>query len=105
MLCGVSHPRVRSYHDWEHFSSIRNLRGPHAGLPNVQEVAVDGEESTSASDEEQDGQWWWDGWEESHDDDSDCLSTEDDEGEDQFSSFARHGRPRARRQNAFSVTL
>ena len=26
-----------SYHDWEHFSSIRNLRGPHAGLPNVVE--------------------------------------------------------------------
>lgn len=27
-----------SYHDWEHFSSIRNLRGPHAGLPNIHEV-------------------------------------------------------------------
>ncbi|KAF9007067.1 hypothetical protein BDQ17DRAFT_1389178 [Cyathus striatus] len=23
-----------AYHDWEHFSSIRNLRGPHTGLPN-----------------------------------------------------------------------
>ncbi|KAG5732471.1 hypothetical protein E4T56_gene13875, partial [Termitomyces sp. T112] len=22
-----------AYHDWEHFSSIRNLRGPHTGLP------------------------------------------------------------------------
>lgn len=27
------------YHDWEHFSSIRNLRGPHTGLPNVVETA------------------------------------------------------------------
>ncbi|KAF8153911.1 hypothetical protein B0H34DRAFT_809552 [Crassisporium funariophilum] len=26
------------YHDWEHFSSIRNLRGPHSGLPNVRET-------------------------------------------------------------------
>ena len=28
----------RSYHDWEHFSSIRNLRGPHSGLPSVSEL-------------------------------------------------------------------
>ncbi|KAG5641217.1 hypothetical protein DXG03_005750 [Asterophora parasitica] len=27
-----------AYHDWEHFSSIRNLRGPHNGLPVVREV-------------------------------------------------------------------
>ncbi|KAI0776663.1 hypothetical protein BD413DRAFT_468724 [Trametes elegans] len=27
-----------AYHDWEHFSSIRNLRGPHSGLPNVEET-------------------------------------------------------------------
>ncbi|KAG6891766.1 hypothetical protein C0992_006187 [Termitomyces sp. T32_za158] len=26
-----------AYHDWEHFSSIRNLRGPHTGLPLVRE--------------------------------------------------------------------
>ncbi|TFK27237.1 hypothetical protein FA15DRAFT_666530 [Coprinopsis marcescibilis] len=26
-----------AYHDWEHFSSIRNLKGPHSGLPNVTE--------------------------------------------------------------------
>lgn len=25
------------YHDWEHFSSVRNLTGPHTGLPNVVE--------------------------------------------------------------------
>ena len=30
-----------SYHDWEHFSSIRNLRGPHSGLPNVRELSAD----------------------------------------------------------------
>ncbi|KAG2125763.1 hypothetical protein DEU56DRAFT_824268 [Suillus clintonianus] len=30
-----------AYHDWEHFSSIRNLRGPHAGLPEVCELPAD----------------------------------------------------------------
>ncbi|KAL1938353.1 hypothetical protein VTO73DRAFT_11804 [Trametes versicolor] len=36
-----------AYHDWEHFSSIRNLRGPHTGLPNVSEMpAPDGEPSS-----------------------------------------------------------
>jgi hypothetical protein len=30
------------YHDWEHFSSIRNLRGPHAGLPHVKETPPQG---------------------------------------------------------------
>ncbi|KAI6030196.1 hypothetical protein EDC04DRAFT_2923950 [Pisolithus marmoratus] len=30
-----------AYHDWEHFSSVRNLRGPHAGLPHVCELAGD----------------------------------------------------------------
>ena len=28
------------YHDWEHFSSIRNLSGPHAGLPHVKETSA-----------------------------------------------------------------
>ncbi|KIJ64353.1 hypothetical protein HYDPIDRAFT_175683 [Hydnomerulius pinastri MD-312] len=37
-----------AYHDWEHFSSIRNLRGPHTGLPNVCELAV-GPEPTGPS--------------------------------------------------------
>ncbi|KAJ6490252.1 hypothetical protein C8R47DRAFT_1177089 [Mycena vitilis] len=27
-----------AYHDWEHFSSIRNLKGPHTGLPGVRET-------------------------------------------------------------------
>ncbi|KAL6308780.1 hypothetical protein BKA93DRAFT_761750 [Sparassis latifolia] len=30
-------PIYVAYHDWEHFSSIRSLRGPHSGLPNVVE--------------------------------------------------------------------
>ncbi|KAI0295135.1 hypothetical protein B0F90DRAFT_1811544 [Multifurca ochricompacta] len=30
-----------AYHDWEHFSSIRNLGGPHTGLPNVCELPAD----------------------------------------------------------------
>ncbi|KAI6002467.1 hypothetical protein F5J12DRAFT_841232 [Pisolithus orientalis] len=30
-----------AYHDWEHFSSVRNLRGPHAGLPHVCELSED----------------------------------------------------------------
>ncbi|KAJ3763516.1 hypothetical protein EV360DRAFT_91809 [Lentinula raphanica] len=28
-----------AYHDWEHFSSVRNLRGPHTGVPRVHETA------------------------------------------------------------------
>ncbi|KAF9221775.1 cysteine proteinase [Gyrodon lividus] len=32
-----------AYHNWEHFSSIRNLRGPHAGLPNVRELPTESE--------------------------------------------------------------
>ncbi|KAG9217661.1 hypothetical protein CCMSSC00406_0003650 [Pleurotus cornucopiae] len=36
-----------AYHDWEHFSSIRNLRGPHAGLPYIQELPADGSPSSS----------------------------------------------------------
>ncbi|KIY71328.1 cysteine proteinase [Cylindrobasidium torrendii FP15055 ss-10] len=32
-------PLYVAYHDWEHYSSVRNLRGPHAGLPEVQETA------------------------------------------------------------------
>lgn len=34
-----------SYHDWEHFSSVRNLRGPHAGLPYVREASIAEDES------------------------------------------------------------
>ncbi|KZP27920.1 cysteine proteinase [Athelia psychrophila] len=30
-----------AYHDWEHFSSIRNLKGPHSGMPFVVEAPAD----------------------------------------------------------------
>ncbi|EGN92658.1 hypothetical protein SERLA73DRAFT_172753 [Serpula lacrymans var. lacrymans S7.3] len=36
-----------AYHDWEHFSSIRNLRGPHTGLPSVQELSAECEQPPS----------------------------------------------------------
>lgn len=26
------------YHSWEHYSSVRNISGPHSGLPNIREV-------------------------------------------------------------------
>lgn len=29
-----------AYHDWEHFSSVRNLTGPHQGVPNVCETTA-----------------------------------------------------------------
>ncbi|KAL9089430.1 MAG: hypothetical protein Q9165_005751 [Trypethelium subeluteriae] len=33
-----------AYHTWEHYSSIRNLDGPHSGLPNVHIRALSEEE-------------------------------------------------------------
>lgn len=30
-----------AYHDWEHFSSVRNISGPHQGIPNVVETPPD----------------------------------------------------------------
>ena len=48
--CGETHQSMHRYHDWEHFSSIRNLRGPHAGLPNIRETPVpDGHVVAAAS--------------------------------------------------------
>ncbi|PBK70473.1 cysteine proteinase [Armillaria solidipes] len=42
---GTSGPTIYvAYHDWEHFSSIRNLRGPHVGLPCIQETQVSDED-------------------------------------------------------------
>lgn len=35
------HSSRSRYHDWEHFSSIRSLRGPHTGLPEVCELPAD----------------------------------------------------------------
>ncbi|KAF6749835.1 hypothetical protein DFP72DRAFT_1141462 [Ephemerocybe angulata] len=40
-----------AYHDWEHFSSIRNLNGPHAGLPNVVETPADDEDDDEEEEE------------------------------------------------------
>ncbi|KAH7882750.1 hypothetical protein F5I97DRAFT_1939324 [Phlebopus sp. FC_14] len=37
-----------AYHDWEHFSSIRNLRGPHTGPPHVHELPAGSEPVTSS---------------------------------------------------------
>lgn len=31
---------VTRYHDWEHFSSVRNISGPHNGIPNVVESSA-----------------------------------------------------------------
>ncbi|EIW74841.1 cysteine proteinase [Coniophora puteana RWD-64-598 SS2] len=42
-------PVYVAYHDWEHFSSIRNLRGPHTGLPQVVEMALEAESSISVA--------------------------------------------------------
>ena len=28
------------YHSWEHYSSLRNLAGPHSGMPLVREVSI-----------------------------------------------------------------
>ncbi|KAF2816283.1 cysteine proteinase [Mytilinidion resinicola] len=33
-----------AYHTWEHFSSVRNINGPHTGLPNVQMIELTKEE-------------------------------------------------------------
>jgi hypothetical protein len=43
-----------SYHNWEHYSSIRNIDGPHSGLPRIRErgVASSGGASSAAVEEE-----------------------------------------------------
>ncbi|KZT25008.1 cysteine proteinase [Neolentinus lepideus HHB14362 ss-1] len=38
-----------AYYDWEHFSSIRNQRGPHTGLPRVREAPPPDDSDESAS--------------------------------------------------------
>ncbi|KAK9240281.1 NADP-dependent oxidoreductase domain-containing protein [Lipomyces kononenkoae] len=35
-----------AYHQWEHYSSIRNINGPHSGLPEVHEMAITTEVSS-----------------------------------------------------------
>lgn len=34
---------LKRYHDWEHFSSVRNLAGPHDGIPDVVESPPPGD--------------------------------------------------------------
>ncbi|KAG7087380.1 hypothetical protein E1B28_013353 [Marasmius oreades] len=38
-----------AYHDWEHFSSVRNSRGPHSGIPNVEEIPAPSSYASSSS--------------------------------------------------------
>ncbi|CAD6941715.1 unnamed protein product [Tilletia laevis] len=33
-------PLYIAYHNWEHYSSIRNLEGPHQGLPRIREKPI-----------------------------------------------------------------
>lgn len=49
-------PLYIAYHNWEHYSSIRNLDGPHSGLPRIKEqtmavaaAAASAENGTSAN--------------------------------------------------------
>lgn len=39
---GIAH--IAYHADWEHYSSIRNIDGPHDGLPNVQWKKIDAEQ-------------------------------------------------------------
>lgn len=34
-------PLYIAYHSWEHYSSVRNLEGPHTGLPRIKEVSIE----------------------------------------------------------------
>ncbi|CAO1616203.1 unnamed protein product [Parajaminaea phylloscopi] len=49
-------PLYIAYHNWEHYSSVRNLDGPHAGLPRINEqnvaVAASAKGKARATDEE-----------------------------------------------------
>ncbi|KAK9367176.1 NADP-dependent oxidoreductase domain-containing protein [Lipomyces kononenkoae] len=45
--CNKTHKLLHiAYHQWEHYSSIRNLNGPHSGLPEVQEMTITKEASS-----------------------------------------------------------
>lgn len=43
-------PLYLAYHNWEHYSSVRNVDGPHTGLPRIKEKVV------AAEQEEEDSQ-------------------------------------------------
>ncbi|CAH7685554.1 hypothetical protein BY996DRAFT_6410671 [Phakopsora pachyrhizi] len=36
--CDSNHPLYIVYHKWEHYSSVRNIDGPHSGLPLIVEA-------------------------------------------------------------------
>ncbi|PVF99634.1 cysteine proteinase [Serendipita vermifera] len=38
-------PIYVAYHDWEHYSSIRNIKGPHHGLPKIREMQDEDDEN------------------------------------------------------------
>ncbi|KAK9488458.1 hypothetical protein V1527DRAFT_458015 [Lipomyces starkeyi] len=47
-----------AYHQWEHYSSIRNVDGPHSGLPEVREIAITPETSSKLLETHQYCQPW-----------------------------------------------
>ncbi|KAK9354533.1 NADP-dependent oxidoreductase domain-containing protein [Lipomyces doorenjongii] len=47
-----------AYHQWEHYSSIRNVDGPHSGLPDVREMAITPETSSKLLETHQYCQPW-----------------------------------------------
>ena len=42
-------PLYIAYHNWEHYSSIRNLDGPHSGLPRITEQTMAAEEAAAVT--------------------------------------------------------
>ncbi|UZJ53040.1 hypothetical protein CBS101457_002360 [Exobasidium rhododendri] len=50
-------PLYIAYHNWEHYSSIRNLEGPHTGLPRIKEEhAASGSTSKAANTVSEEGE-------------------------------------------------
>ncbi|KAK9361547.1 NADP-dependent oxidoreductase domain-containing protein [Lipomyces starkeyi] len=47
-----------AYHQWEHYSSIRNVDGPHSGKPEVREMAITPETSSKLLETHQYCQPW-----------------------------------------------
>ncbi|RDL31978.1 uncharacterized protein BP5553_09380 [Venustampulla echinocandica] len=46
---GVARPMAYiAYHNWEHYSSVRNIQGPFSGLPNIDIKDISDEEAASA---------------------------------------------------------
>lgn len=45
-------PLYIAYHNWEHYSSIRNIVGPHTGLPRIEELTSSAEKAAKPAPEE-----------------------------------------------------